>query len=149
MKGPNVNGVVVSAKEAVFLKALEEGLPPAAAAARAGYNNPASTARALLLRPHIQDEIARIRERLARELSVSRTQVFKMLQEAYQMAVLKEDPTSMVRVASEINKMCGYYHDPKSRASASIEALEGAMAPDPLSEKSDDELARIAGLDEE
>jgi hypothetical protein len=146
---PTLTGTFLSEREGLFLRGLEEGLPPAAAAARAGYENPAATARALLLRPHIRDEVARLQARIADELSVSRMKVFEMLKTAYDLAILKEDANAIVRVVAEINKMSGYYHEQRKEGQASLEQLENSLQPSEFVNIPDEELAKLANLSEE
>jgi len=140
----SLTGTLLTEKESLFLARLAEGMTPAAAAAAAGYANPASTARALMLRPHIRDEVANIQARLHDELGVSRVKVLRMLNEAYQLALEKEDPKAIVRVAAEINKMCGYYQQGDQGGGQVIERLQRALDPDPVQGLPDEELMKLA-----
>lgn len=141
---PSLEGVLVSEREGIFLQVLKEGVPPAAAAARAGFNNPTSTSRALLLRPHIRDAVAAIQAELSEDTILSRRSVFRMLGEAYDFAVKDENPIAIVRVAQEINKMCGYHAQTGSQQA--VDSLEIAMQASPLEAASDEELKEIAEL---
>lgn len=144
-------GVKLSEREAVFLEGLRRGLPPAAAAARAGYASPTATARALMLRPHIRDQVAMLQAELQQAAGVSVLDVLGMLNEAYEMARdVTEDPNAMVRVAAEINKMMGFYADKAGGDSAKdriVGHLEKALNPDEVSQMTDEELESL--LEEE
>lgn len=150
--GPNtrqmsLGGVKLSEREAVFLDGLRQGLPPPAAAARAGYSSPSATSRALLLRPHIRDAVAILQAELQEAVGVSVVDVLKMLNEAYEMARdVTEDPNAMVRVASEINKMMGFYAEKggaESTKAKLVDQLDKALNPDDMSQLSDEELERM------
>jgi len=142
-------GVRVSSKEAGFLAALREGLPPAAAAAKAGYREPASTSRALLHRPHMANAVAMLQAEIADTLQVSRLRVLEMINEAYMIG--KEDNNAMViiRAAQEISKMCGYYKTVDAGASDTASNIIAAMQPRPMEALSDEKVEHMAGLTEE
>lgn len=145
-----IYGTRVTQKEAMFVGALREGLPPAAAAAKAGYREPANTSRALLQRPHIMDVVASLQAEIADSLHVSRLGVFNMLKEAYEVAKGKNDAGAMVRVASEINKMSGYYQpEGVSRTQQVSDSLMNAMQPNQLESVPDTEVAKLAGFGDE
>jgi hypothetical protein len=50
---------------------------------------------------------------------LSKKDVMDMLKEAYDMAKLMAEPSSMVSAAREIGKMCGYYEPKKVEVSVS------------------------------
>jgi len=143
-----IGGSYLSRKEALFIRSLEAGLPPAAAAAKAGYSNPAATARALMLRTHIQDEVAFVQAKMAEATGMSRHKVHMMLKQAYELAIEKEDANAIVRVASELNKMCGYYAVPGSTGSDQAKALENAMTVPDTDNMTDEELEALATAEE-
>lgn len=120
-------------------------MTPAASAAKAGYASPSSMAQSLLSRPSIRDEIAHIQARITDTLQVSRMKVFEMLKEAYDMATLKEEAASMIRVASEINKMCGYYNQDSAEASP-LSRIETTPSEDVFASAPKEKLEELAGF---
>jgi len=138
-----VTGDRFSEKELLFLKWIRDGYPPAAAAAKAGYASPSSTARSLLTRPVMQDELARIQVEIAESMHVSRITVFQMLRDSFDMAVMKEEAGSMVRVAAEINKMCGYYNQTSQSEDVGRHLIEATQT-NPFTEATTEQLEDLA-----
>lgn len=131
-------------REILFFAAIREGLPPAAACARAGYAQPAQSARSLLARPAVQDNLARIQAEIAEVMNVSRLQVFAMLKEAYEMATLKEEANNMIGVAKEISKLCGYYSDAGDKAAKVAGHLIDATSEDPFRDATIEQLENLS-----
>jgi len=145
---PHAPGVALTEKEGMFLENLRRGMPMAAAAFRAGYKNPAQTARALLARPKIQNAVAAMQAEMMDSHYVSRGEVVTLLRAAAEMAQEDRAPSALVRVASELNKMFGHYQMPSdnaaqalSRAMEEAGALSGAES---LEDLSDGELEPYA-----
>ena len=107
----------------------------------AGYAAPRVGHR-LLKTQTIRDELHRRMTKTRELLEMTRERVQQMVLEAYEVAKLQADAASMVRAASEINKMCGYYatveRHVKLDVSATIRQEEIRALPD-------SELIRMAG----
>lgn len=93
----------------MFLRNLELGMPPVQAAAAAGSKDPSQYCYQVQSDPAVRKAMARIAEKHAKEAEMSREKVQKVVTDAIDMARVLEDPQSMIRGASELNKMCGYY----------------------------------------
>lgn len=101
-------------KQKAFVKALALGESTPNAMKRAGLSlsNPQYSSR-LLAMPNIQRALAKERELTAKASELTRRDVIEMHKEAYDMAKLMSEPSSMVAAAREIGKMCGFYEPRK------------------------------------
>lgn len=63
----------------------------------------------LLKRATVREELNRRMTKTREFLEMTRERVQQMVLDAYEVAKLQADAASMVRAASEINRMCGYY----------------------------------------
>lgn len=106
----------------------------AAAAARAGYAHGSAKVAAarLLTKANVQAALGRREAAAARALEVTRQRVIQELQDAVELAKLKNDPMAMVAAWREIAKICGLYAPERQQLSVST---------DPVSK-----LARLAAL---
>lgn len=59
--------------------------------------------------PDVQRALSEARSNLAKATAMTRPQVLEMFEEAFDMAKLASEPSSMVAAAREIGKMLGYY----------------------------------------
>jgi len=125
-------------KQKAFVKALAMGESRPNAMKRAGMslNNPAYAAR-LVAMPNIQRALAIEREANARATELTRRDVINMHKEAYDMAKLMSEPSSMVAAAREIGKMCGFYEPQK------IDITHSLAGKQKVEQLSDDELFRL------
>ena len=67
----------------------------------------------LLAMPNVAKALKESQAAYAMAAELSKKDVMDMLKEAYDMAKLMSEPTSMVAAAREIGKMCGYYEPKK------------------------------------
>lgn len=67
----------------------------------------------LLDMPNVAKALKEQQAAYAMAAELSKRDVMDMLKEAYDMAKLMSEPTSMVAAAREIGKMCGYYEPKK------------------------------------
>lgn len=67
----------------------------------------------LLAAPNIAKALKEAQIAYAKVSELSKKDVMDMLKEAYDMAKLMSEPSSMVAAAREIGKMCGYYEPTK------------------------------------
>lgn len=96
-------------KAKLFVKFWAQGESIQSAAARAGYADSATYAYKVV---HLPQAIALYEEEkrlYAEAAQVTRKDVMDMLKEAYDMAKLVSEPSSMVAAAREIGKMAGFY----------------------------------------
>lgn len=135
-------GIRLTKQEYLFLQAVRKGVPPAHAAAEAGYSNPASVVNTLVQRPHIRNAIDAIREELRQEMSVTREMVVDKLEEAYALARDTEDPGTMVRVCAELSKMFGFYA-PEKKQIEQLPTLKQVTEND-VAQMSDEQLIEMA-----
>lgn len=100
-------------KQKAFVKAIAEGNPIPTAMQVAGYNEQISYGYRMMKMPNIKRALAVYQAEYAAAAELSRKDVMNMLKEAYDMAKLMSEPSSMVSAAREIGKMCGYYEPHK------------------------------------
>lgn len=124
-------------KQKAFVKALAmgESRPNAMRQAGMSLNNPAYAAR-LVAMPNIQRALAIEREANAKASELTRRDVIEMHKEAYDMAKLMSEPSSMVAAAREIGKMCGFYEPQKINITHSVGKQK-------VEQLTDDELFRL------
>jgi phage terminase small subunit len=130
-----------TARQKRFIDEMTSGKSVKEATMLAGYAAPRVGHR-LLKTQTIRDELHRRMTKTRELLEMTRERVQQMVLEAYEVAKLQADAASMVRAASEINKMCGYYatveRHVKLDVSATIHQEEIRALPD-------SELIRMAG----
>ena len=88
-------------------RARGESVPSAMAIA--GYNDQPSYGYRMEKMPNIQQAIAEERKQYAKAAQMTRKKVIDMQLEAYDMARILAEPSSMVAAAREIGKICGFY----------------------------------------
>jgi hypothetical protein len=130
-----------TARQKRFIDEMTSGKSIKEATLLAGYSAP-RVGHQLLKVPAIREELNRRMTKIRERLEMSRERVQDMVLEAFEVAKLQADAASMVRAASEINKMCGFYatveRHVKLDVSASIRQEELRALPD-------SELIRMAG----
>lgn len=125
-------------KAKLFVKFWAQGESVSSASARAGYADSAAYAYKLVHHPAaklLYMEEKRLYEEAAQ---ISRKDVMDMLMEAYDMAKMTAEPSTMVAAAREVGKMCGYY-DTK----ITIQHLGAPGGPQDMSRRSDEELMEM------
>lgn len=100
-------------KQKLFAKYYAEGDSIPNAMQRAGYNEQPSYGYRLIRMPNVKREIAKYQAEFQKAAELSKKDVMDMLKEAYEMAKLMNEPSTMVSAAREIGKLCGYYEPTK------------------------------------
>lgn len=111
----------LSPQEEIFVLNIEGGLHQEQAAKAAGYKKPRTAAAQLMERPHIKARIQAAFRRTREELAMTREKFLNGLQEAIEMAKMKEDPAVMVQGWREVGRACGYYAPEEKRVVLSSE----------------------------
>ena len=93
----------------LFVEEMGLGRVPTAAARRAGYKSPHVDAKRLLKDPEIVAAIKVIQQATAKKSEMAREDVMSNLMRAFRIAEQMDDPQSMIRAMSEVNRMCGHY----------------------------------------
>jgi len=119
------------------LKYVELGMSLTLSCKKAGYAMPIATAARLKKTPHFKEEMEERLERNQVAMKMTRDKVQTMVLDAFQIARDIQDPNAMVRAASEINKMCGFYELERAQIELSNTQQEFIGR---LNELSDDEL---------
>ncbi len=130
-------------KAKLFVKFWAQGESVYAAAARAGYGDGATYAYRLIHYPQAKALYAQEKALYEQAAQMSRKKVMDMLVEAYDMAKMTAEPSSMVAAAREIGKMCGYYEPQKIKIEHSL--ADGAARMDRLSDEELMEVIRNGG----
>lgn len=118
---------ILTPMERSFLEAKASGMSNKMSLKKAGYKvntNHERVINSILSRPRVAKEWDRIKKKTRRKMEMSRERVQKMVLEAFDVARNNEDPSAMVRAASEINKMCGFYAPEERVLSLSNDAKE-------------------------
>lgn len=100
-------------KAKLFVKYWAEGNSVAGASAMAGYGDGATYAYRLTRYPQVIELYNTEKALYEQAAQMTRKKVMDMHMEAYDMAKLMSEPSSMVAAAREIGKMCGYYEPVK------------------------------------
>lgn len=100
-------------KAKLFVKFWAEGNSITTASTMAGYGDGASYAYKVARLPQAIALYNEEKAKFEAAGDMSRRQVMDMLKEAYDMAKLVSEPSSMVSAAREIGKICGYYEPVK------------------------------------
>lgn len=118
------------------------GMHVTQAAAHAGYAFPGHVAHALLDRPAVREELQRRLTKNRQFLEMTKEKAQAMVMRAYEIAELQADAGSMVRAASEINRMCGFYATVERKVQLDVTVIQHQ---EELKTLSDAELIRMAG----
>lgn len=112
-----------------------------AAARQAGFNQPGTSAHALVRNPKVIAAIAEERAEYARASGMTKQKVIDGFAEAIDLARIKADPIAMIAGWREIGKMCGFYEAQKSEIKVSV---QGQVLIHRLNSMSDEELLALA-----
>lgn len=112
-----------------------------AAARQAGFNQPSSSANALMRNPKVIAAVAEERMEYARASSMTKQTVIDGFSEAVDMARILADPVAMIAGWREIGKMCGFYEAKKTEIKISV---AGEVLIHRLNSMSDAELLALA-----
>lgn len=130
-------------KAKLFVKFWAQGESISSAAARAGYGDGATYAYRLVHYPQAKALYAQEKALYEQAAQMTRKKVMDMLVDAYDMAKMTAEPSSMVAAAREIGKMCGYYEPQKIKIEHSL--ANGAARMDRLSDEELMEVIRNGG----
>lgn len=124
-------------KAKAFVRYWAQGESVSSAAIKAGYGDGASYAYRLVHLPKVKALYDAEKKAYEEAANMSRKKVMDMLVEAYDMAKLMAEPSSMVSAAREIGKMCGYYEPVKKTLEINV---NGATLAKKMDQMSDEEL---------
>lgn len=127
-------------QQRAFVRLWASGESIAAAAAKAGYSDGATYAYRMVKMPNIlrlYDEEKRLYEEASQ---MTRKKVMEMHMEAFDMAKLMAEPSSMVSAAREIGKMCGYYEPTRHTIDVNV---SGNVVMQRMNRLTDAELLRL------
>lgn len=124
-----------------FVELVAQGSNPNAAARAAGYADPDRASRDLMKNVLIKHMLDVARRASSPELQVTRNKVTEMVMEAYETAKIQADASSMVRAASELSRMNGYYEPERKVVDISMTL---AQKKERLAELTDEELLELA-----
>lgn len=127
-------------QQRAFVKLWASGESVTAASIKAGYNDGASIAYRMTKMPNIL-KLYDAEKTLYEEASqMTRKKVMDMHMEAFDMAKLMAEPSSMVSAAREIGKMCGYYEPTRHTVDINI---SGNVVLDRMNRLTDSELLKL------
>lgn len=120
---------------------VQNKLNQTAAARQAGFNQPGTSANALMRNPKVLAAIAEERLEYAKASGMTKSKVIEGFSEAIDLARIKADPIAMIAGWREIGKMCGFYEATKTELKVSV---QGKVLLQRLSVMSDEELLALA-----
>lgn len=123
-----------------FVRYWASGESITSSSIKAGYNDGASYAYRMSKMPNIlrlYDEEKRLYEEASQ---MTRKKVMDMHMEAFDMAKLMAEPSSMVSAAREIGKMCGYYEPTRHTVDVNV---TGNVVLERMNRLSDAELLKL------
>lgn len=120
---------------------VHDKLNQTAAARQAGFNQPATSAHALMRNPKVLAAIAEERLEYAKASGMTKQKVIEGFSEAIDLARIKADPIAMIAGWREIGKMCGFYEATKTKIEVSV---QGQVLIQRLNTMSDEELLALA-----
>lgn len=126
--------------KAKFVEGVMMGMSERDAHKRAGYKPSESGLTKLKKNPWIQEQLQNMVEHVVQRGRVTRNKVEGIVLEAVDIARMKAEPGDMIRGASELNKMHGYYAPEKKEIS-----LEGHIEVQQIEALSDTELLELLG----
>ena len=129
-------------RQKLFIKYMGEGDSQTAAAIRAGVSTNSARSQASQWRKHpiINQLIMEEHKKYEVTAQMTKARVMEMQIEAFDMAKLAAEPSTMVAAAREIGKLCGYYEPVKYQVDVSV---NGQIALERLNTLSDAELMKM------
>jgi phage terminase small subunit len=130
-------------KKAKFVEGVFMGMEPKQAAIHAGYNptHASHTAHSLLRDPWVAEHIQQVAN-VRVEKAISKADVESIVVEAVDIARMKGEPGDMIRGASELAKLNGYYAPEKKEVS-----IDAEMRIKRMEVLSDTELLEMLGAE--
>lgn len=107
-------------QQRIFAIAYAQGESVTSAMARANYSNSTPYGFRMLQMPNIKALVAEERAKFEEEAGLTRRKVQDMLIEAYDVAKLMSEPSSMVAAARELGRMAGYYEAKKTTVDINV-----------------------------
>lgn len=140
--GANKTEKNLTPTQRLFIKYMGEGDSATGAAMRAGVEGKWATAYSVKWRkiPIINELIAAERKKYEVAAQMTKVRVMEMHVEAFDMAKLMSEPSSMVAAAREIGKLCGYYEPAKYQVDVTV---NGQITMERLNTLSDAELLKL------
>ena len=129
----------IEEKHRIFANAIMEGASPSDAARAAGYHP--SSALKVMRQEDVQRALVAARQEITEATTIKRLDVLNIMIEAIDMARTLADPATMIKGASEIGKMMGYYEPEKVDINVN---LDQNVFHAKLKQLSDAELLEIA-----
>ena len=127
-------------KQRLFTKYWAEGESILSAAARAGYTDGGAYAYRMVHLPNVLALKAQYAKKYEEESQMSRKKVMDMHLEAFEMAKLLSEPSSMVAAAREVGKLCGYYEPTRKEININV---NGSVTMQQMTKLTDAELLKI------
>ena len=127
-------------QQRAFVRFWASGESITAASIKAGYNDGASIAYRMTKMPNIQRLYDEEKTKYEEASQMTRKKVMDMHMEAFDMAKLMAEPSSMVSAAREIGKMCGYYEPTRHTVDISV---TGNVVLERMNRLSDAELLKL------
>lgn len=124
-----------------FFDYVQMGMDLIPAARKAGYKNANAFVTWVKKTPRMRDELEKRWEENRKKMQITREKVQEMVLEAYEVAKLTSDPSSMVRACSELNRMSGFYELDRSQMELNKSQQELLSR---LNELSDEELLAMS-----
>lgn len=124
----------------LFVHYWAEGDSISNAMVKAGYNEQPSYGYRMKEMPNIQVYYQKIKKEYEEAGRMTKKKVMDMQMEAFEMAKLMSEPSSMVAAAREIGKLCGYYEPTKLNINMNV---AGNVTMQSMEKLSDAELIRL------
>ena len=129
----------LTTKQSEFVRFWAMGETPKTACKKAGYSDD-SIIPVLMRSPSVLAAFHREKKKYEEAAHITRKTVMDMHLEAYAMAKLMAEPSTMVAAARELGKMAGYYAPVETRVSVSV---GGTLVLEQLNTLSDAELLKM------
>lgn len=124
-----------------FFDYVQMGMDLIPAARKAGYKNPNAFVTWVKKNRKMRNELELRWEENRKKMQITREHVQEMVLEAYEVAKLTSDPSSMVRACSELNRMSGFYEIDRSQMELNRSQQELLSR---INELSDEELLAMS-----
>ena len=127
-------------KQKLFVKFWAQGDSITSASYRAGYSDGGTIAYRLVKMPNILKLYNEEKALYEEAAQITRKSVMDMHMEAFEMAKLMSEPSTMVAAARELGKMAGYYAPVESRVKIDV---TGNIVLDRMNQMTDAELLAV------
>lgn len=137
---PNQGAANDALRKAKFVEGIAAGMPDAQAARYAGLSSEKSALTKLRSERWVAEQLQNLHGAIQNTARVTRSQVEEIVLEAVDIARIKAEPGDMIRGASELSKMNGFYAPEKKEIS-----IDADIAVRRLETMSDAELLAMQG----